>query len=203
MGDKVYPPPSEFPPGLDCETCTPALYESGKWPSILYATFTGMSPCEFYPDPPNGHPFLLSQKVNPCIFSTLELYGGTNYYCHLLLATGELRLINEDLAYGGLFWGTGEPCSLYFPENLLTCPGQGAEGGSAVVCETPTPLTSLLCSRYGLIPWGSFTRNPGKPRYLTRSESQNVAMDHTLVRLARLSDHSRVYVYIDDEDLPE
>ncbi|MBA7703903.1 hypothetical protein ES703_112700 [subsurface metagenome] len=119
------------------------------------------------------------------------------------LADGELRLINEDRAYAGLFWGTGEPCSFYFPENLLTCPGQGAEGGSAVICESPTPLTSLLCSDYGLMPWGSFDPKTGKPRRLTRSESQKVAMDHTLVRLANKADHSRIHVYIDDEDLPQ
>jgi len=203
MGEKVYPPPSEFPPGEDCPACTPALYESGKWPSVLYATFNDMSPCPFKPDPPNGHPFLLYQKVNPCIFYTFEEYGGTTYYCHLLLATGELRLINEDIPFGGLFWGAGEPCPFFFAEYILTCPGQAAESGFAVIQESPTPLTSLLCSDYGLMPWGSFDPKTGQPRRLTRSESQKVAMDHTLVRLANKTDHSRIHIYIDDEDLPE
>lgn len=203
MGDIVYPPPSEFPPGTDCDLCTPALYAPGNWPSILYATFYGMAPCEFYPEPPNGHPFLLYQRVNPCLYSTIELYAGTHYYCHFKLADGELRLINEDLPYGGLFWGTGEPCSFDFPENLLTCPSQGAEGGTGQLSETPTPLASLLCSSYGLMPWGRNKSLREIAALRTRTESQDVAMDHTLIRLANRRDKSRLYVYFDDEDLPQ
>lgn len=203
MGDIVYPPPSEFPPGVDCELCTPELYGPGTWPSILYAIFYDISPCPYFPEPPNAHPFRLHQSVTGCIYTTTETYAGTKYYSHLLLETAELRLNNEDLPHGGLFYGQAAPCSFEFPDNLLHCPVQGGEGGFGFICETPTPLTSLLCSDYSMLPWGHFTPSSIRPYYTTRSEARKVAMDHTLVRLANKSDHSRIHVYIDDEDLPE
>jgi len=191
MGDIVYPPPDFYPPGIDCYACTPALYESGAWPSVLYATFTGMSPCAGHPHPPNDHHFQIRQTLDGCIFTSYATYAGSDYYVQLNLSTSELYIVRESPIYGAVFFAQEAPCSLIFPTNLNTCPLHAAEGGSAIVTPTPTPLTSYLCGSCHFLPWQN-----------TRSESQQVAMDHELVRLANKADHSCCHFYIDREDIP-
>lgn len=203
MGDIIYPPPESYPPGNDCGACTPALFESGHWPQLLYVKFTGMSPCTGFATPPNNHWFTLVQTPSPCRYQVLSYFYGYEWWLDLELLIARLRLWNQDQPGGITFWGTADPCSLIFPTNIATCPANNAEGGSALVTAEPTPLTSLLCSSYGLMPWGHY-ESPAKIAQLrTRTESQEVAVDHTLVRLANRADKSCVYVYIDDEDLPQ
>lgn len=203
MGEIIYPPPSEFPPGEDCYACTPALYPSGKWPSILYATFTGITPCPGSPPVPNDHPFLLRQTPNPCEYLHQSVYAAYEFWILFEVTYARLRFNNLDEPPGGIFYGTAAPCTFIFPTNLYTCPVQIAEGGSAIIQETPTPLTSLLSSDYALIPTAYAPATPLSSPHNTRSEQQLVAMDHKLVRLANKRDHSCLYVYIDEEDLPE
>jgi len=192
MGEKVYPPPDFYPPGPDCYACTPTLYESGTWPSRLYATFTGISPCPLYSDPPNDHVFQLKCGVAGCGYTCRETYAGSTYYVSLNLVISQLYLIREAPIAGSVFYDEQPMCSLIFPSNMLACPPHAAEGGSAIVTATPTPLLSYLCGSCHLTPWN-----------LTLAEQKQVAMDHTLVRLANKQDHTCVYVYIDDEDLPQ
>lgn len=202
MGDIIYPPPSEFPPGEDCVTCTPTLYPADGWPSILYAIFTGVTPCAGRPPIPNDHPFMLHQTANPCEYLFQGMYAGYELWILLELQLARLRWNNLDEPPGGIFYGLADQCTLDFPTNLYTCPVEIAESGSARIVETPTPLTSLLCSDYSLMPWGKFEHGSIELVHQTRSESQPVAMDHELVRLANKRDHSCCYFYIDREDLP-
>lgn len=202
MGNPVYPPPSEFPPGKDCYACTPTLYQSGKWPSVLWATFYELARCIGHAHPPNGHHFLLHQSVGGCDYTTTESYAGFTYYVQLKLETASLLLVNEDELYGDIFYAVEDPCTLIFPTNLLFCPLNAAELGGGIIRESPTPLASFLCSSYGLLPWGQFESLKKIVATRTRFESQPVAMDHTLIRLASRRDKSCIHVYIDDEDIP-
>lgn len=203
MGDIVYPPPSEFPPGEDCVTCTPTLYPADAWPSILYAIFTGVTPCAGRPPIPNDHPFMLHQTANPCEYLFHGMYAGYELWILLELQLARLRWNNLDEPPGGIFYGLADQCTLEFPTNLYECPIEIAESGSARIVETPTPLTSLLCSTYGLMPWSFQDRKTNSPTDRTHTEQQHVAVDHHLVRMANRRDHSRIHIYIDDEDLPE
>lgn len=192
MGDLIYPPSGTYPIGLDCPACTPALYPSGGWPSVLYAKFSGMIHCWGSPYAPNGHFFELYQTDPPCNFHTHEQYNHEHYYVRLDLSIAQLWLQLPDLWPGDVFFGPAAPCSLSFPTNLCTCPANAARLGSAFVTPSPTPLPSYLCGQCHLLPWQG-----------TRSEEHDVAMDHTLVRLANKADKSCIYVYFDDEDFPE
>lgn len=192
MGTEIPPPPGDLPPGTDCPTCTPAVYASGHWPKFLYATFVDMVACSGFPPPPNGHPFRLEQTISPCIYEVLVTYQAYLWWIQLELVTARLRLWNQDVPGGVTFWGTADPCSLVFPTNIASCPTNNAEGGSAVIQQSYSPLASLLTGDYSFM-----------PRIKTLYEEQQVAMDHTLIRLARKVDHTCVYFYIDDEDLPQ
>lgn len=191
MGTKIPPPPTDFPPGEDCGACTPAVYASGHWPKYLYATFFELVACPGFSEPPNGHPFRLVQTFNPCEYQALLTYRGLEYWTLLELTIARLRIWNQDEGGGITFWGVADPCSLFFPTNIASCPANNAEGGSAVIQESYSPLASLLTGDYSMM-----------PRVKTLYEQAHVAMDHTLIRLANAADKSCIYIYIDDEDLP-
>ena len=190
MGHKIYPPPDYYPPGIDCYGCTPTLYESGSWPSRLYAFFTEMTACPGHAPPPNNHFFQLVQSGSGCIFSTIETIGSQRYYCQLNIASAQLYLIREKPLPGSIFMCNTNPCSLIFPTNEYSCPMHAAEGGSAIITDSPTPLTSYLCGSCHLTPHQS-----------TWSETQLVAIDHALIRLANLNGKTCIYVYLDQEDI--
>lgn len=202
MGDKVYPPPDHFPPGIDCYACTPGTFQSGHWPSVLWATFTGITTCPGYAPVPNNHPFRIYQSPGACTYSGRESYAGSSWYVSLDLThstprsrstaiVSQLYLYCEGPIMGTYFFGTEDMCSLTFPTNLLSCLADAGQGGSALLELTPTPLTSYLCGQCHFLPWQN-----------TRSEHQLVAMDHSVVRLANKADHSRALFYIDREDIP-
>jgi len=202
MGDKVYPPPHEVPRGVDCFACTPGAYHSGQWPSILYATFTGITACPGYPDPPNNHHFKLTQSPAGCDYDCHEKVGPNSWFVSLELShanpppqippiVSQIYLYCEDPILGTFFLGWEAMCTMIFPLNLLGCLMDAGEGGSAIVQETPTPIRSYLCGQCHLL-----------PHLTTLSERQIVALDHSLVRLANKQGKSCIYVYFDDEDLP-
>lgn len=191
MGTKIPPPPGDFPAGEDCPACTPGVFPSGGWPKYLYVTFSGMTACPGFSPAPNGYPFRLEQTFAPCEYQLLHEYQGSEWWIHLELTLSRLRLWNQDEPGGITFWGTADPCSLAFPTNIASCPANNAEGGSAIVQVTYAPLASLLVGPYGFM-----------SRSTTLFEQADVGLDHTLIRLADKTDHSRCYFYVDREDLP-
>lgn len=191
MGTPAPPPPETYPKGSDCSVCTPALYKTGEWPLYMFITFHDIVACPGYEPPPNNYTFKCKQGDILCTWGGTFPLGDITYDVLLDLSYSFLWLYRGTSPAAYYFWASADPCTTYFPINANSCPGDAGHLGRGVVRPTPSHILRVLTGQYHIMPWKG-----------TMAEINSVAMDHRLVRLANKSDHSRIYVYLDYEDLP-
>jgi len=182
-----------IPPGqgVDCPTCTPALYPTGEWPNALYVTFSGIIPCSGFPDPPNGHHFRLVQTIFPCIFTFNGVLNNVSLSVALLLAPALCWLHRNEPPIGMYFYSSASPCSELYNVNSNTCPPDAGTGGQAFVGTPNLEPSQKVAQTYG------FTPLPGG-----HAEVLPCGMDHAIVGLVNRRDHTRVRILQDLEELP-
>jgi len=186
-------PPPFIPPGqgVDCPTCTPALFPTGEWPNALYVTFSGITACSRFPDPPNGHHFRLVQTTFPCVFTFNGIHNNVSYSASLLLAPALCWLHRNDTPIGMYFYSIAPPCSLLYDSPSGTCPGSAGAGGQALVGTPALDPPQKVAQTYG------FTPLPAG-----QSQIADVAIDHAVLTLRQRSDHTRILMLFDHEALP-
>lgn len=206
MGEKIPDDPDDYVKGLDCLCC----FDLGKTPKYLFIRFWDITACIGNPKPPNGYTFIAVQHyAHGCAYEGELDFGGSTWrvnlnlcvwYIDKMVSTITLGIVGSEVpAY---FEEHTTPCTMDFMTNSLTCPDWGGEGGHAHVEIFGPPIIILLCSGFPTIhpflPHGfGFVTQP-KRLY----EMKEVGMDHTLVRIATKFDKTRIYFYIDNEDLP-
>lgn len=191
MWNPISPP--FIPPGqgVDCPTCTPALFTAGNWPNALYVTFSGITPCSGFPDPPNGVHFRLVQTTFPCIFTFNGIHHSVSYSAALLLAPALCWLHRNDTPIGMYFYSTASPCSELYAANSNTCPPDAGTGGQALVGTPKLDHAQIIAQNYGFTPLPG-----GQARY------RDTGMDHALLTLRQRTDHTSIQILFDHEELP-
>lgn len=182
-----------IPPGqgVDCPTCTPALFAAGEWPNAVYVTFSGIVPCSGFPDPPNGVHFRLVQTIFPCIFTFNGIHNNASLSVALLLAPALLWLHRNEPPIGMYFYSSAAPCSELYAVNTNTCPPDAGTGGQGLVGTPALDPPQKVAQTYG------FTPLPGGQSVIT-----DVAIDHAVLTLRQRTDHTVIQILFDHEELP-
>lgn len=192
MGLKIPDLPDDYGAGDDCLAC----HAAGKTPNYVFARFWDVVPCPGKPNIPNGYPFVCKQiPGHPCEYSgDIEFEGITwraYYDMHAPIGMGHRAEISLGQAVPpgvAAFFSWTDDCGRYFDTNMQACPGDGGEGGRAIVTVYIDPIIIALTSEY------HFVTIPG---FLY--DFADCGMDHRWYRICHKIDHTNIMIYLDLE----
>ncbi|MBA7659898.1 hypothetical protein ES703_67892 [subsurface metagenome] len=194
MGLKIPPLPDDFEMGDDCLHC----HEPGLTPNYVFIRFWDVTPCPGKAAPPNGYCFVCKQGLAaPCEYYGFLDFGGITwrayYDMHAPIGEGhraEISLGQFDPPAVAAFFGWTDACGVVFDTNMQSCPGDGGEGGRAIVTIFADPIIIALTSAY------HFATIPG-----ILYDFADCGMDHRWYRICHKIDHTNIMIYLDKEHI--
>lgn len=155
MGERIPEPPDDYGVGDDCLHC----FAAGKTPNYLFVRFWNVTPCSGKPNIPNGYCFTCAQVPSqPCQFIGDRDFEGVTWRAYLDMHAAFGGGHRAEISLGqavppgvAAFFGWTTDCGMDFDTNLQSCPGDGGEGGRAIVTIYIDPIIIALTSAGGLV----------------------------------------------------